>query len=144
MKVALHSSLDFKKDIISVKEYLESHNIDVILPDLRGYKRIRDELGDDKTFSKIKTHLTRQIMLNVERCDCLLILNYNHRGYQNYVGGTSFVEMVVAFYLGKPIFLLHEIPKKMVYTEEIKALEPIVVGSLDRFVEMLRSAEKEK
>lgn len=135
MRITVHASLDFKDELIAAKTYLESHaKCEVILPELKRYQHIRDELSDDKQFTKIKTRLTRQNISNIERCDCLLILNYDHRGYKNYVGGNSFLEMVLAFYLGKQIFLLNNIPENMPYTEEIKAFEPIVIGPLESFV----------
>ena len=135
MKITIHASLDFKEELIITKTYLESRaECEVILPELKRYQHIRDELGDDEQFTKIKTRLTRQNMTNIEKCDCLLILNYDHRGYKNYVGGNSFLEMVLAFYLEKPIFLLNDITETLPYSEEIKALEPIVVDSLDNFV----------
>jgi hypothetical protein len=76
------------------------------LPELKRFQHIRDELDDDKRFTEIKTKLTKQNIINVEKGDCLLILNYTHRGYENYVGGNSFLEMVIAFYLNKEIFYL--------------------------------------
>lgn len=135
MIITIHASLDFKDEIIAAKSYLESHTeCEVILPELKRYQHIRDDLGDDAKFTKIKTILTRQNITNVEKCDCLFILNYDHRGYKNYIGGNSFLEMVIAFYCRKPIILLHTIPEDMPYSEEIKALEPIIVGSLHNFV----------
>lgn len=138
MRITIHASLDFKDQILEAKKYLEAQGFEVILPELRRYQHIRDEMGDDKRFTKIKTELTRENISNVEKCDCILILNYSHRGYENYVGGNSFLEMVLAFYLHKPIYLLNDIPEGMPYTEEIKALEPVVMGSLERFVNIAR------
>lgn len=135
MKITIHASLDFKDKMIEAKDHLISHGgYDVILPDLERYQYIRDELGDDKRFNEIKTKLTRQNIINVENGDCLLILNYSHRGYKNYIGGNSFLEMVIAFYLGKYIYLLNDIPENMPYTEEVKALKPIIIGSLDNLI----------
>ena len=104
------------------------------MPELERFQYIRDELGDDDRFTEIKTKLTKQNIINVEMSDCLLILNYDHRGYKNYVGGNSFLEMAIAFYLKKDIFLLNAIPEGMTYTEEIKALKPTIVGSLDNLL----------
>jgi len=134
VKIAIHASLDFKNEMLIAKECLETKvGYQVILPDLQRYQHIRDDLGNEEEFNEIKTRLTRQNIANVEQSDCLLILNYDHRGYKNYIGGNSFLEMVIAFYLRKPIFLLNNIPEDMPYTEEIKALEPTIVGSLDGF-----------
>lgn len=138
MKITIHASLDFKDKMIDAKEYLEAKGIEVILPELKRYQHIRDKLGDDDRFTRIKTQLTKQNMSNVEKCDYLLILNYSHRGYNNYVGGNSFLEMVLAFYLHKPIYLLNNIPDDMPYTEEIKALQPIIVESLEKFVKIVK------
>lgn len=135
MKVLIHASLDFKIDIIAAKNYIEKQStVTVILPDLNRYQHIRDELGDDIKFTEIKNRLSRQNMKLVEDCDCLLILNPTHRGIENYVGGNSFLEMVIAFYLRKPIYLLNDIPIGMSYTEEIKSFYPNVVQTLDNFV----------
>lgn len=139
MKILVHSSLDFVNDMIFVKDYIESvTNFDVILPELTSYQYIRDEKGDDEKFTKIKNRLTVENMNNVEKCDCLLILNYTHRGIKNYIGGNSFLEMIIAFYLKKTIYLLNEIPEKMAYTEEIKSLYPIVVYDIDKFINIIK------
>lgn len=105
----------------------------VILPELKRYQHIRDVENNDRLFSEIKNKLTNENIKNVEKADALLILNFDHRGIENYVGGNSFLEMVVAYYLHKPIFLLNPIPNNMPYTEEIKALMPIIVYSLEYF-----------
>ena len=138
MKILIHSSLDFKFEMIKVKKYIE-HKTEhcVVLPELIRYQYIRDKMGDDGTFTKIKNRLTKDNLKNVADCDCLLILNYTHRGIENYVGGNSFMEMVVAFYYNKPIYLLNEIPKAMNYTEEIKALYPTIVYDIDNFVKTI-------
>ena len=138
MKILIHASLDFVKDLVFAQKMIESltkHK--VLLPELIRYQHIRDEQGDDEAFTKIKNRLTKDNISNVEKCDCLLILNHNHRGIENYVGGNSFIEMIIAFYLEKPIYLLHEIPEGMAYTEEIKALYPVIVHDIKSFISIV-------
>lgn len=136
MKVLIHASLDLKDEMIFAKKIIEEKtNNKVILPELTRYQDIRDVDGDDETFTKIKNRLTKDNFKNVSNCDCLFILNKTHRNVENYVGGNSFMEMVVAFYLNKPIFLLNPIPEGMHYTEEIKSLYPIVTNGYDAFIE---------
>ena len=135
-RLLIHASLDFVDEMINAKNNIEG-KFEVILPELVRYQHIRDVDGDDETFTKIKNRLTIDNMKNVEICDALLILNYSHRNIENYIGGNSFVEMCIAFYLGKPIYLLNDIPKDMPYTEEIKALYPIVIHSIEKFVEIV-------
>ncbi len=45
------------------------------------------------------------------------------------------MEMGVAFYLNKKIFILNEIPEDSTFAEEIKALQPIVLhNNLDGLI----------
>lgn len=138
MKILIHASLDFVNELIFAKDYIENlTKFEVILPELTRYQYIRDKQGDDVEFTKIKNRLTIENMRNVEICDALLILNYSHRSIENYIGGNSFIEMCIAFYLKKPIFLLNDIPEDMLYTEEIKALYPQVIYTLDWLKNMI-------
>ena len=138
MKILIHASLDFVKDLVFAQNLIEGlTKHEVLLPELTRYQYIRDEQGDDEAFTKIKNRLTKDNISNVEKCDCLLILNHNHRGIENYVGGNSFIEMIIAFYLKKPIYLLHEIPEGMAYTEEIKALFPVIVHDIESFISIV-------
>ena len=124
--------------MLDAKRFIElNSNHSVLLPDLTRYQHIRDELGDDESFTLIKNRLTKENFSNVESCDALLILNPTHRGITNYIGGNSFMEMVIAFYLKKPIYLLNDIPEEMNITEEIKSLYPIVVHNMMLFLEEL-------
>lgn len=131
IKLLIHASLDFVDNMLLEKKNIERNSgLKVILPELTRYQHIRDEQGNDELFTEIKNRLTLDNISNVEKCDCLLILNYDHRGIKNYIGGNSFLEMIVAFYLRKPIYLLNDIPESMTYTEEIKALYPIVIHNV--------------
>ena len=135
MIILVHASLDKKNEMLSAKEAIESYGKHkVILPELTRYQHIRDEEGNDELFTQIKNRLTNENIANVEKADALLILNYTHRGIENYVGGNSFLEMIVAYYLHKPIFLLNPIPDGMPYTEEIKSLYPKVIYKMDYFM----------
>ena len=139
MKILIHASLDFKQAMIDAKKYIESNSMHKVgLPELTRYQDIRDVQGDDETFTNIKNRLTKENFKNVESSDILLILNYSHRGIKNYIGGNSFMEMVVASFLNKPIYLLNDIPENMTFTEEIKALYPMVVKDLTNFLNIVK------
>jgi len=139
LKILIHASLDFKQAMIDAQKYIESNSMHkVVLPELTRYQDIRDVQGDDETFTNIKNRLTKENFKNVESSDILLILNYSHRGIKNYIGGNSFMEMVVASFLNKPIYLLNDIPENMTFTEEIKALYPMVVKDLTNFLNIVK------
>jgi hypothetical protein len=70
----------------------------------------------------IKAHFRK-----IEQSDAILILNYEKCGIANYIGGNTFLEMGLAFWLGKKIVLLNPIPD-MEYRTEMHAMQPIVLG----------------
>jgi hypothetical protein len=68
----------------------------------------------------------------IKEVDAILILNFEKRGIEGYIGGNTFLEMGFAHILNKKIFLLNEIPE-MLYKDEIKAMQPIVLdGDLSK------------
>jgi hypothetical protein len=69
----------------------------------------------------------RRHFAEVEKGDAILVLNYEKHGIQNYIGGNVFMEMSLAFWLNKPIFILNEIPDESAFEEETKGMEPIVL-----------------
>jgi hypothetical protein len=128
MLLTIHASLDHTAGMLEAKRVLESLGCQVMLPDLRRHQYIRDDLGDNIAFSKIKESLQRQNAESVAKSDALLIVNPFHRGVENYVGGAAFFSMSIAFFLRRPILMTNCIPEGLPYTEEIWAFHPVVIG----------------
>ena len=80
---------------------------------------------------------TRSYLVRIMR-DCGLNFWSDVRSsdIENYIGGNTFAEIMVAFFLNKKIFLLNPIPtdeRVMVFHEEIEGVSPIILnGNLDR------------
>ncbi|NVK52489.1 MAG: hypothetical protein HWD85_06105 [Flavobacteriaceae bacterium] len=127
MNLLIHSSLDHKDKLLDCANKFKNIGLSIIFPELKRFQHIRDKQNNQLLFNKIKNKLSIENIKNVEKCDYLLIVNPNHRGIENYIGGNSFLEMVVAFYLKKPIFLTNPIPENLPYTEEIKSFFPLVI-----------------
>lgn len=66
-----------------------------------------------------KARLMREHFEKVAEGDAVLVLNYEKRGTKNYIGGNVLMEMSLAFYLHKPIFIMNDIPQESAYLEEI-------------------------
>jgi hypothetical protein len=76
--------------------------------------------------------LIRGHFKKVAKGDAVLILNYTKDGVENYIGPNSFLEMGIAYFLGKKIFLLNPIPRSYLW-EEVKAMQPVVLnGDLEK------------
>jgi len=134
MKIAICASAKFAKEMIETKKILEQNGHKILLPEMAeafaNGKFNKDAFKNDEEVAnfKKKYDLIRKHFEEVKRSDAILVLNYNKKGIKNYIGGNTFAEMVIAYYLNKPIYLLNPIPERMIYTEEIKAMEPIILN----------------
>lgn len=133
--ITICSSAAFYKQANDVKEQLEGLGLKVIVPktaekmhrandyDVSHYKTW---FGDKNDYHK-KTALMMGHFKEVEKGDVILVLNYQKHGVDNYIGGNVLMEMSLAFWLKKPIFILNEIPNESAFLEEIIGLGPIAL-----------------
>ncbi len=129
MKIAILSSMSFKKEIIRIAKELEKLGHKVGTPyetaKLSYSKRDHDRFKDEQD-------LIRANFDYVKNNDAVLVANKTKKGIKNYIGGNSFLEMGFAYILNKPIYLLNPIPE-MLYTKEIEAMKPIILnGDLEK------------
>ena len=120
---------------MSIEDQLEQLGCDVIIP--ISAKRMKESGDFDVSHYKTwfadandyhkKAQLMRTHFAEIEKGDAILVLNYEKHGVQNYIGGNVLMEMSLAFWLKKPIFILNEIPEASTFEEEIKGMEPIVL-----------------
>jgi hypothetical protein len=77
---------------------------------------------------KIKTKLIDKHIKRIENSDAILVLNFDKDKRKGYIGGNTFLEMGIAYYLGKKIFVWKNPSKDLFYFEEIEALNPIIIN----------------
>lgn len=138
MKIAICGSMKFHEKMREVKKKLEEmgHNVyvpkSIELMDTVGY--VHPEGDEEKVQAKIEHDFIRAHFKKIEESDAILVLNYDKKGIVNYIGGNTFLEMGLAYWLNKKIFLLNPIPE-MDYLTEMYALQPIVInGDLSKMV----------
>jgi len=141
MKVTICGSIAFFDEMMAVKQKLEGLGHEVKLPpteipneqgemiSIKEYYRLRKEttseagwIWDRKEWA-IRTHFDK-----VAWADVVLIANYTKNDIENYIGGNTFLEMGVAFYLKKPIYLLNPIPETST-KEEVLGMKVIVIDN---------------
>ncbi len=153
--VTICSSASFNRQVIDVQAQLEKAGLRVLIPaNAEEMKQKGDfEVSHYKTWFENaddyhkKSALIRGHFAEVEKGDAILVLNYEKHDTDNYIGGNVLMEMTVAFYLNKPIFILNDAPKDSAYLEEILGLEPVflkgdlgrLVGGFEKLVEQLRT-----
>lgn len=135
MIITICGSMQFHRAMAETKLILEQRGFTVHTPnELDSPTPNEFYLANDeeRISAKIEYDLIREHFKKVELADTILVLNYDKKGVQGYIGGNTFLEMGYAFGLGKKIYLLNPIPLMDYYTEMV-AIQPIVLhGDLSK------------
>lgn len=131
MKIVICGSMMFSKNMVDVKNELLRLGHEVEMPKFFEHYlecESMEELHSESVKHKLEHDLIRDYFNVISKGDAILILNYDKKGIKNYIGGNTFLEMGFAHCLNKKIFLLNQIPD-MMYSDEIQAMQPIVINS---------------
>jgi len=137
MKITICGSMTFYEKMLEIKSQLETKDLEVIIP----VEWERDSFGnviangkkinDNQLLSDMKKNEINRHFKEIESSDAILVLNYDKNNVPNYVGSNTLMEMGVALWLDKKIFLLNPIPE-IGAKEEILAMKPIILnGNLE-------------
>ncbi len=131
MNIAICGSMAFSKEIVEIADKLKQNSHKVIIPD-NTYKYVDGSLAMENSYEAIKNKidgdLIRKYFNVIKNSDAILIVNLDKNGISNYIGGNTFLEIGFAHVLDKLIFFINPIPD-MLYTDEIKAMEPIIINN---------------
>lgn len=140
MKICICGSIAFFDEMVDAKNKLEAMGHEVDLPPTE----IKDENGDmitvteyyhlrqkmDSSIGWIWERKKEAILAHFEKinwADAVLVLNHEKNGVTGYIGANTLIEMGLALWLKKKIYLLHEIPE-VPSKEEILGMQPILLG----------------
>ena len=138
MKITICGSMDFAKNMLESKESLENkgHKVEIPCDAIMIANGQHNPNDPDENFKHcIRHNVIMDHFKLIADSDAILVLNYPKNKIDGYVGGSSLMEIGLAYFLHKKIFLLYPPPKreKMRYSEEIKLMNPIVLaGNLDK------------
>lgn len=143
MKITICGSIAFYSEMEKIKEALEVNGHEVFIPLLNNEAPV--EMGGGKTiyFGKyvednggidafppdhelwnLKENAIRDHYEKIEWCDAIIISNHEKKGIEGYIGGNTLIEMGVAFFLKKPIYILNPVSSELSYKQEIYGMKP--------------------
>ncbi len=141
MKITLCGSIAFNDEALSIKKELEELGYEVrlwpthiedsdnnLIPIQEYYKIRKKAIDDDKWVWDRKAKAMMDHFNKVAWSDIILVLNYDKNNIKGYIGGNTLMEIGLAFYLKKKIYLLNEIPE-LSYKEEILGVKPIIINN---------------
>jgi hypothetical protein len=129
MKITISGSLFFAKEIVELQKKLQKLWHTVYIPS--DTEAFLTWAVNDRSH---QIELARKWMFdhynNVTRSDGILVANFEKKNIKGYIWWAVLVEMGIATYLGKKIFILNDIPdeKEIRYVQEIQLMLPIIIN----------------
>jgi hypothetical protein len=108
----------FLPKFYSWKSLLADSGFNVEVPKLVNLRRTHSR---NSIFFAAKRKENLRHFEKIKRCDGILVLNYDKGKSKGYIGGSTFAEIVLAFYFKKPIYLVNPIPRRSAFTEELRS-----------------------
>lgn len=129
MKIYICASKHLYGHIDAIKTELEKRGDSIILPNSYDNPLREQEFHaiGAKEHSEWKGRMIREQKDKVNSCDVILVLNMEKNGQKNYIGGATFLEVYMAFDVGKKIFFYNPLPEGML-KDELLGMECIVIN----------------
>ena len=109
MNIMIIGSMKFAEDMVKIKKQLDELGHNAKIP-VGTEPHLTDKEFVDNLDSNLEFCITHDIMRkNFEQVadnDAVLVLNYKRNGIEGYIGISALLEMGVAHYLKKKIFLM--------------------------------------
>lgn len=146
MKITICGSIAFYTDMEEIGRALEAQGHEVKIPELPsdvvevvGNKKMYfgeyiEKNGGIDAFSPshplwdIKAKAIKEHYDKIEWCDAIVVVNNKKRGVEGYVGGNTLIEIGLAFYLKKPIYLLNPMSSELSYKQEVLGMKPVLLN----------------
>jgi len=127
MKIALCSSASFYKHLNEVGDKLEVLGHEVVRPKFSGENDEQLTKDDSKEYYKWHKDLIDTHFKEIEKSDAILVINAKKHKINGYIGTNVMMEIAIAYYLKKKVFILNKIsPGNPVY-DEIHAIKATIL-----------------
>lgn len=133
--IVICSSAAFYRHANEVKAELEKIGRTVVVP--KTARRMAEtgdyDVSHYKTWAEneedyiLKADYMRTHFDEITRGDILLVINDEKHGKTDYIGANVLMEMSLAWYQNKPVYILNGMPTDSPFEEEIKGFMPIVL-----------------
>ncbi len=130
MKITICGSMAFAKEMLDIQKQLESQGHEVEIPITTQQCTTQDGLNEDLEFC-LANDVMRDHFKKIQASDAILVLNFPKNNIAGYIGGSSLMEIAVARYLDKKIFILNDLPDEKIlrYSLEVKLSQPTIINN---------------
>lgn len=147
MKITICGSIGFYPEMEAARDQLKALGHEIMIPELAmevpeqygGGKKVYfgqyvEQNGGMDAFPAghqlwdLKEGAIRDHYEKVDWCEAILVVNPEKRGIAGYVGGNTLIEIGVAFYLKKSIYILNPVSSELSYKQEILGMKPRILN----------------
>lgn len=142
--IVICSSAAFYKHVCELADQLEAQGYTVVIPatarkmrqtgnfDVAAYKTWYDNAAD---FTK-KQQLMDTHFAEIAQGDTILVVNDKKHGVEGYIGPNVLMEMAIAYYLKKPVYVLNDIAPEVSVYEEVLGMQAVQLGGTVESLEL--------
>ena len=113
--ITLCASASFYKGINQIKEDLIKLGFIVLIPHTASIMQKNNDFN--------VAHFKK-----IVKGDSILVINNTKHGVKGYIGGNVLMEMAIAYFLNKKIYVLNAMSKKLSIYEEVMGLSPTILN----------------
>lgn len=147
MKITICGSIGFYPEMEAVRDQLVAMGHEVKIPELAmevpeqygGGKKVyfgqyvaenggMDAFPAGHQLWDLKEGAIRDHYEKIDWGQAILVVNPEKRGIAGYVGGNTLIEIGVAFYLMKGIYILNPVSSELSYKQEILGMKPTILN----------------
>ncbi len=133
MKIMISGSMAFAKEMVETKAKLEKLGHEVGLPfetEIHLEKPdFVDSLSENLQYC-IDKNVLRKSFDFIASADAVVVLNHPRKGINGYIGTSTLMEIAIAYYFKKKIFLMFPIPhfEDVRWAHEITIMQPKIIN----------------
>jgi len=136
MKIVIGGSMAFAKEQVEAMRILKNRGFEVLATEnIEKYvdtPAIKSSFDEELKIS-LEYDIMRDFFNKIAESDAFLVMNYPKKGIEGYLGASVLMEMGLAYYLKKKIFLLFQVDQEQSYALESAIIDPIVLnGDLNK------------
>lgn len=131
--IVICSSAAFYKHVCELADQLEAKGFTVVIPatarkmretndfDVAAYKTWYENADD---FTKKQAFMDAHFA-EIAQGDVILVVNDKKHGVEGYIGPNVLMEMAIAYYLQKPIYVLNTVTPEVSVYEEVMGMQAV-------------------
>ncbi len=133
MNIVVCGSTEFATDMVEIANQISKKGHETSYPE-----PVLKEEDFAREYSREKLLEMKPIWMQghfkkIENSDAVFILNKKRKGFDGYIGSNTLMEMTIAHYLKKKIFIMNPIEDGQPHYEELVSIKPVILdGDLEK------------